>query len=163
MGDQLDYESVKTMIYLKIALSDYLSLFNCRCTWFFFSRMPSWHVMVAAIFSTICSSMLAHWWPFGSDMKPVPWGVIGFVWIFTIVFGAIQDTCKVLAYLILGAFGEVDLNAEAIDENEIEGKLADGMKASAEMAYKYKVQNKEVRYLDEDREEETDKGTGKET
>ena len=93
------------MMYLKIALSDYLSLFNSRCQGWFFSRAPSYHVVFAAVFSTVCSSLLAHWWPLGSDMTGIPVSVVAFVWVYTIVWGFIQDGAKVFTYKIVQNFG----------------------------------------------------------
>merc|ERR1711998_800231 len=123
--DTLRYDSIKTLIYLKIALSDYLSLFNSRCQGWFFSRMPSWHVMVAAIFSTLCSTILACYWPFGSDMKGISWPVAGFVWLFVMCFGLVQDSCKVLTYFILKRLKYVK-EARPIDEVEFDEKMAEG-------------------------------------
>jgi magnesium-transporting ATPase (P-type) len=121
----MTYEQVRTMIYLKIALSDYLSLFNSRCQGWFFSRRPSWHVATAALFSTLCSTILACYWPFGSDMKGISWPVAGFVWLFVMCFGIVQDSCKVLTYFILKRLKYVK-EARPIDEVEFDEKMAEG-------------------------------------
>jgi len=127
--DSLHYEQVKTMMYLKIALSDYLSLFNSRCQGWFFTRAPSWHVVFAAIFSTICSSMLAHWWPLGSDMTGIPGSVVAFVWLYTIVWGFIQDSCKVLAYFLLSRGQYIKVH-EAIDQEKFRKQVEAGQRNS---------------------------------
>jgi H+-transporting ATPase len=147
--DTLRYDSIKTLIYLKIALSDYLSLFNSRCQGWFFSRMPSWHVVVAALFSTVCSSLLSHWWPLGSEMTGIGAGVIAFVWLYTIVWGLIQDCFKVLTYYLINLDKKEAAKKsekERIDEEEkvgpgkyinedlINKQIEDGRKAAADAA-----------------------------
>jgi H+-transporting ATPase len=129
----LDYDRVRTMIYLKVALSDYISLFNCRCQGWFFSRRPSWHVMVAAIFSTVISSLLAHWWPFGSDMTGIPMGVVGFVWLYTLCWGLIQDACKVFTYWALKKMNYIKA-MEAINEKDFSERMEAGRAESRRLA-----------------------------
>jgi len=134
--DVLRYDSIKTLIYLKIALSDYLSLFNSRCQGWFFSRMPSWHVMVAAVFSTVCSSLLSRWWPLGSNMTGISAGVIGFVWLYTICWGLIQDACKVFTYWVLTWGGEHALvkKGNFINEEEINKRIDSGRQQAQDAA-----------------------------
>jgi len=131
--DKMDYSKVRTMVYLKIALSDYLSLFNSRCQGWFFTRMPSWHVLVAALFSTLASSLLALTWPFGSDMDGIEFGVVCFVWLYTIFWGLIQDACKVFAYFCLAKFGYVK-EKKAIDEEVFNKKMESGRAESRRLA-----------------------------
>jgi magnesium-transporting ATPase (P-type) len=131
--DQLTFQKVKTMIYLKIALSDYLSLFNSRCRRWFFTRSPSKQVVGAAIFSTACSSILAHLWPFGSDMVGINGGVIAFIWLWTIFWGLIQDTFKVTTYKLLEAYGYI-AEQSAINETDFDARMAEGRAASARVA-----------------------------
>jgi len=145
--DTLHYDEIKTLIYLKIALSDYLSLFNSRCHGWFFSRAPSYHVVLAAVVSTICSSLLAHWWPFGADMDGIPMSVVGFVWVYTLAWGVIQDACKVFTYWILNKAGLVE-HGVAVDEIDIEARMKHGRERSHEVARLHKDREKKiVRYL----------------
>lgn len=155
----LRYDSIKTLIYLKIALSDYLSLFNSRCQGWFFSRVPSWHVMLAAVFSTVCSSLLSHWWPLGSKMKGIGVGVIAFVWLYTIVWGLIQDCFKVLTYYLLNlkkkekvkkTQEQQDLenklvgSGKYIDEDKINAKIKEGRELAQAAADAREKENIEV-------------------
>jgi len=104
--DVLDYSQIRTMMYLKIALSDYLSLFNCRSqTMFFNSRIPAKQVLGAALFSTMISSILACTWPFGSNMTGAPVLAVVFVWLYVIAWGLVQDTVKACTYLALQHMG----------------------------------------------------------
>jgi magnesium-transporting ATPase (P-type) len=140
--DQLHYNGVKTMIYLKIALSDYLSLFNSRTHSWFFLSAPSYHVVIAAVFSTVVSSLLARWWPLGAGMEGVSWSVIAFVWLWTIVWGLIQDACKVFTYWILKKAGFAE-EMEVLDENHAKTLMAEP-KAAAESEAKIKESNEKV-------------------
>jgi len=121
--DTLDYSQIRTMMYLKIALSDYLSLFNCRNQSWFFSRAPSSVVVGAALFSTLTSSVLACTWPFGSDMTGVPILSCVFVWIYVALWGLVQDTCKVLGYCFVKQIGWMETTA-VIDDGEVDAITA---------------------------------------
>jgi len=125
--DTLDYSQIRTMIYLKIALSDYLSLFNCRNQSWMFLRAPARVVVGAAVFSTLTSSVLAATWPFGSDMTGIPVLSVVFVWIYVISWGVIQDICKVTTYAVLKNVGML-ASTETIDDNDIVQIIAEGRK-----------------------------------
>jgi len=141
--DKLKFEEVKTMMYLKIALSDYLSLFNSRCKSWFFSRAPSKHVIVAAMFSTTCSSFLAAYWPLGSYMKGVNWMVVLFVWIYTLCWGVIQDLCKVTTYWMLTRSGVLEPD-ESIDDVKMNEDMEGAQKLSQDASDKREAQNIEI-------------------
>jgi len=133
-------------MYLKIALSDYLSLFNSRCQSWFFSRAPSIQVIGAAIFSTVCSSLLAKFWPFQSDMNQIEWGVIGFVWLYVAVWGLVQDFCKVMTYKLLMSIGMIDAKKLAtIDEDRQQARMEE-CRIKSETAYRIK-EEKESKVL----------------
>jgi magnesium-transporting ATPase (P-type) len=142
--DELHYNGIKTMIYLKIALSDYISLFNCRNHGWFFTSLPSVHVIVAAIFATFASSLLSRWWPFGGDMDGIGWGVIGFVWIWTLFWGLVQDACKVFTYWILKKC-KYAKDMEVLDEAAVEKAMAGPKARSQEEGAKAKMKDKVVK------------------
>jgi len=120
--DALDFYQIKTLMYLKISLSDYLSLFNSRCKSWCFSRAPAPIVIGGAVFATSVATIFARFWPFESDMKGVPWPYIGFTWAYVFVWGIIQDIFKVAAYSFLlytGVITELGL----IPEEEVKKDL----------------------------------------
>jgi H+-transporting ATPase len=53
------YGELLTVIWLKVSLQDYLTLFSARCHSFFWERMPSKIVMSASVAATLCSTLLA--------------------------------------------------------------------------------------------------------
>jgi H+-transporting ATPase len=101
------YGQVITAIYLKVSVSDFLTLFSARTGRFFF-----WHVYPApllfagGVLALTISSLLAIFWPKTSpDGIPTEglrdnMGLFGFVWAFCIFFWFIQDAAKVLVYKV---------------------------------------------------------------
>ena len=94
-----------TAIYLKVSVSDFLTLFSARTNdKFFWQIKPAAILLCGGVLALTISSLLAIFWPptkpdgiltegLRSDM-----GLFGFVWIFCLFFWLIQDVLKVLAY-----------------------------------------------------------------
>jgi len=101
---ELDYGQVCTMIYLKVSLSDFLTVFGARTTGPFFSRLPSYHLGIAAMIAMGASTVLSHYWSDLLDlpeMKSLTWRWIGFVWAYCVAWFILQDIMKALTYWIL--------------------------------------------------------------
>jgi len=101
----LYYGQITTAIYLKISVSDFLTLFSARTgTSFFFQIKPANLLIGACVLALSLSSILAIFWPKSSpDGIPTEGlqselGVFGFVWIFCLIFFVVQDVFKVFAY-----------------------------------------------------------------
>jgi len=152
--DELKYNGIKTMIYLKIALSDYLSLFNSRNNSWFFTSMPSWQVIVAAIFATVASSLLSRWWFFGADMDGISWGVIGFTWIWTIVWALIQDVFKVFTYFCLKKSRFIK-DSEPLDEKFVEETMKGPKEKSREISAQGDSADQQVKHYYENGEKKS--------
>lgn len=101
--------SVQTSaIYLKVSVSDFLTLFSARTgDKFFFQVKPAPILMMGGCMALGLSSILAIFWPLTyPDGIPTEglrndMGVFAFVWIFCLIFWFIQDILKVLAYKFL--------------------------------------------------------------
>ncbi len=99
------YGQVTTAIYLKVSVSDFLTLFSARTNdKFFWQIKPAPILLGGGVAALTLSSLGAIFWPesepdgiltegLRSDM-----GLFAFVWIFCIFFWIIQDLLKVLAY-----------------------------------------------------------------
>ncbi|CAL8471949.1 g11491 [Coccomyxa elongata] len=109
----IPYAKIITMIYLKVSISDFLTLFSSRTTGFFWTSPPAPLLTGAALFSLALSTLLACVWPNVTTDRNVPvrglcrggykiWPV--WVWIYCIIWWLIQDTLKVLTYKLLFAF-----------------------------------------------------------
>eukprot|EP00658_Telonema_sp_P-2_P083326 TRINITY_DN8996_c0_g1_i1.p1 TRINITY_DN8996_c0_g1~~TRINITY_DN8996_c0_g1_i1.p1 ORF type:complete len:1094 (-),score=361.29 TRINITY_DN8996_c0_g1_i1:311-3592(-) len=124
----LNFGEVQTMIYLKISLSDYCSVFNSRCKSWCWSRRPHNVVLCAAAFAVSMATILSAYWPFESGMKGIDWDVILFVWIYVLCWSLVQDATKVANGKLLFYLGLVtDLGV--IDEKELTNP--DGTKGSS--------------------------------
>merc|ERR1712199_115028 len=93
-----------TMIYLKVSLSDFLTVFAARTTGPFFSRLPSYHLGIAAMIAMGASTVLSHYWDDILDlpeMKSLTWKWIGFVWAYCVAWFLLQDAIKIVTYWLL--------------------------------------------------------------
>jgi len=104
-GRGLQYGQVTTMIYLKVSVSDFLTLFSARTgEQFFFVRAPSVILMIAACVALLTSSLIAAFLPIGTldDQAIEGLGILSvYVWIYCLIWFLVQDVCKVLTYKIL--------------------------------------------------------------
>merc|ERR1712195_146779 len=114
----MEYGEIQTMMYLKISLSDYCSVFNSRTKSWCWSRAPSREVIGAALVAVTAATFLAAFWPFGAGMKEIKFRAILFVWFYSIVWSFIQDAGKVLNYKLLAKLGLVQ-DLGIIDENRL--------------------------------------------
>merc|ERR1711871_1444345 len=97
-------------MYLKISISDFLTVFSARTAGPFWIRRPGIPLLCAAGFSLAISTLLAAYGPFGtmeglaSDESGRGWDFVGLVWLYCVVWWFIQDACKVLAYKAMDCF-----------------------------------------------------------
>jgi H+-transporting ATPase len=60
----MKFDQIVTMIYLKVSLSDFLTLFSARThDGFFWSSRPSWMLLTGATLSMGISTIIACLWP----------------------------------------------------------------------------------------------------
>ncbi|CAG9466903.1 unnamed protein product [Pedinophyceae sp. YPF-701] len=110
----MPYGKIVTMIYLKVSISDFLTLFSARThETYFWGRRPGKLMMFAACFSMALSTILAIVWPDGSTNGiPVTGLAMGsgykawfvWVWLYCIVWWFIQDAAKVFTYWIVDTY-----------------------------------------------------------
>jgi H+-transporting ATPase len=115
----IPYPEIITMIYLKVSISDFLTLFSARThNGFFWSDRPSPFLLGAAVCSLAISTIVACFWGEGViDGIEVRGLVKGsytlwplWVWIYCVVWWFIQDACKVLTYMLLRKFNVFHIN-----------------------------------------------------
>ena len=101
------YGEMLTVVYLKVSLSDFLTVFTARTNSWFWTRKPGKVLLAAAVVATLAATLMSVYWFLnvnsgdGSsgkipNMKSVSWGVAGFVWLYNLVFFLLQDIVKVL-------------------------------------------------------------------
>lgn len=90
-------------MYLKVSLSDFLTLFSARThDGFFWSSIPSWMLLTGACISMFLSTMIACFWPgnaptFWTDGMPVRGLALGdyklwalWVWVYCVFWWLVQ-------------------------------------------------------------------------
>ena len=101
------YGEMLTVVYLKVSLSDFLTVFTARTNSWFWTRKPGKVLLAAAVVATMAATLMSVYWFLnvnsgdGSsgkipNMKSVSWGVAGFVWLYNLVFFMLQDIVKVI-------------------------------------------------------------------
>ncbi len=129
----LSYGQITTTIYLKVSISDFLTLFSARThDGFFWSSKPSPILLGAACFALMLSTILACAWP---DSTPDgieanglanrdPKSLAFWIWVYCIFCWFIQDLMKVMTYAALekyNAFGINDTMNDVDDEDDENG------------------------------------------
>jgi H+-transporting ATPase len=118
----MEYGEIQTMMYLKISLSDYCSVFNSRTKSWCWTRAPSKEVIGAAIIAVIAATLFSAFWPFGAGMKQIKWDVIAFVWAYSLIWSIIQDAGKVANYQLMKKLDFVE-DLGVIDESKLPGQV----------------------------------------
>mmetsp|Transcript_39283 Transcript_39283/g.111218 ORF Transcript_39283/g.111218 Transcript_39283/m.111218 type:complete len:1040 (+) Transcript_39283:189-3308(+) len=118
----MQYGEIVTIIYLKISVSDFLTIFSARSEdWFFkWKNRPHWILCVGAVFACSLSVLLAAFWPTseGGDGEPPVTGLaradysewIAISLAYSVVCWFIQDAIKVLTYAIIYRFNVFGIN-----------------------------------------------------
>ena len=115
----LSYGQVTTSIYLKVSISDFLTLFSSRCgeNWFWESR-PSTFLFGAAAVALTSSTIIALAWPASYPdgiyalglgyRKPGP--LFLWIWIYCLVWWVAQDAAKVYTWYLLKKYNWFHIN-----------------------------------------------------
>jgi len=117
----LSIQQAKGMVYLKISLSDFFTVFTARTIGPFFERQPGQLLMFCAVLATLSSTLLSMHWPFAEkdketgevDMVSITSGQAMFVWFYCIIWFIIQDGMKVVLYKVLYQFDVSGLRTES--------------------------------------------------
>jgi H+-transporting ATPase len=106
----LSYGQITTSIYLKVSISDFLTLFSARTgpNWFW-TTAPAPILLGAACLALTASTVLAITWPH-TEPDNVPTEGLGrrqpyelpiYIWIYCVVWWFVQDAAKVGTFYIL--------------------------------------------------------------
>jgi len=121
---RIPYPQVITMMYLKVSISDFLTLFSARThNGFFWSDKPSPFLAGAAVLSLAISTIVACFWGDGvidgqhvrglalkTEESPYTlWAL--WVWIYCLIWWFIQDACKVVCYAVLRKYDIFQINS----------------------------------------------------
>lgn len=141
----LEFEELRTLMYMKISLSDFLTVFSGRCRGFFFERRPGYALSCAFVFATGCSTLLSVFWFFSdheSAENPDPMKKISFktcftVWVYNLLWFIAQDIAKVCLYYVLNRYrkDEDDANAKRAVQRRIAGAMEADSRAGRAAGY----------------------------
>mmetsp|Transcript_17428 Transcript_17428/g.21179 ORF Transcript_17428/g.21179 Transcript_17428/m.21179 type:complete len:956 (-) Transcript_17428:1356-4223(-) len=102
----LPYSELIMIMYLKISISDFLTLFAARTRGLFCSRRPSLPLFGAFLIATITATLIASlaYLPDKTyPMSPISSTACAFVWAYNFFFFLVQDSLKALLYKIFAA------------------------------------------------------------
>ena len=124
MGIQpLSYGHIVTVIFLKVAVSDILTLFSSRTAHqFFFQRVPHVILFVCCTIALTISTNIALFWPCGKldDIHVCGLARQGahlialWVWLYALVVFLIQDGAKVLMWRVILRYNLFNINNEVV-------------------------------------------------
>lgn len=104
----VDYGQITTAIYLKVSVSDFLTLFSARTgSKWFWQVKPAPILVVGGVTALTISSILSIVWPESSpdgietEGLRSNMGVFVFIWLYCIFFWLVQDAAKVAAYKLM--------------------------------------------------------------
>jgi H+-transporting ATPase len=126
---KLSYGQVTTIMYLKVSISDFLTLFSARThDGFFWSSKPSPILMGAACISLALSTLLATFWPTSYvDGQYVvglgnrdPKAMAFYIWLYCIFWWFVQDAAKVGLYWWMEKYNILGIN----DSSNVNAELA---------------------------------------
>ena len=113
----LSYGQVTTSVYLKVSVSDFLTLFTARCgDDFIWSSAPAFILLIAAGCSLSISTILAVTWP---ESKPdnilaiglgykKPYALAFYIWVYCVVWWVFQVRNIVVGIFLVKLCGDVN-------------------------------------------------------
>jgi len=108
----ITWYEVRCILYLKVSVSDFLTLFSARTRGFFWERGMSTYLYIAATFALTTSTLLALFWGDifsgleGAFMAGLRYsqGAVLATWLYCILWWLAQDAVKVGTYHLVDAF-----------------------------------------------------------
>ena len=106
--DYVIFAEAQTLMYLKISLSDFLTLFSARTRTWFWERRPGYLLGVAALIAMGSSTLLSLFWDdifskgdvYMAGLRSSRYACVA-VWVYCILWFLVQDVAKVLTYSVL--------------------------------------------------------------
>merc|ERR1712227_555959 len=115
----ISYGKITTSVYLKVSVSDFLTLFSARAggEWFFMVR-PAKILLVGAFIALSSSTMIAMFWPLSYPdnieteglVRSPPYTLEAFVWVWSLSWWLAEDAAKVFCRWIVHKFNIFDIN-----------------------------------------------------
>jgi len=103
--EAMRYGEILTIIFMKVSISNFLTVFSARTMSWFWTRMPGKLLFSADMFGIVVCLFLSCYWFLNisvgessniPDMKPISWGVAMWVLGYDLVFFILQDIAKII-------------------------------------------------------------------
>merc|ERR1719331_564372 len=138
----ISYGKITSSIYLKVSVSDFLTLFSARAggDWFFMVK-PAPILLCGAMIALSCSTCFAMFWPKSYPdgiqteglLQSPPYMLEVFVWSWSLFWWLAEDAAKVLCRWIVHKYNIFDINNAGVMElSESAKKLQEKMRKEAE-------------------------------
>merc|ERR1712025_1383014 len=115
----ISYGKITTSVYLKVSVSDFLTLFSARAggDWFFMVR-PAKILLVGAFIALSSSTIIAMFWPLSYPdeieteglVRSPPYTLEAFVWAWSLSWWLAEDAAKVFCRWIVHRYNIFDIN-----------------------------------------------------
>merc|ERR1719201_2685352 len=115
----ISYGKITTSVYLKVSVSDFLTLFSARAggDWFFMVK-PAPILFFGAMFAMSCSTCFAMFWPKSYPdgiqteglVESPPYMLEVFVWSWSLTWWLVEDAAKVFCRWIVHKYNIFDIN-----------------------------------------------------
>jgi len=119
----ISYGKITSSIYLKVSVSDFLTLFSARAggDWFFMVK-PAKILLVGAMFALTCSTCFAMFWPKSYPdgiqteglVQSPPYMLEVFVWTWSLFWWFVEDAAKVFCRWIVHKNNIFDINNSGV-------------------------------------------------
>ena len=111
---KLSYGQITTSIYLKVSVSDFLTLFSARAgdEFFWTGAKPALILVFAGSFALTCSTILAVFWPASTPDgiytiglgRRQPYFLFAYIWVYCLFMWLLEDAAKVFAFFCIKRF-----------------------------------------------------------
>jgi len=149
----MSFGEIQMMLFMKISLSNFLSVFCARTTGPFWSRPPGTLMVVCVAGALVVTTLLAAAWPFGDGLRSLTALPCLYIWGYVIAWFLVQDVLKVGAYNILYYVGFM-VEAEYINEVDFlfsspseKHKLGEAQQKSGRASHRKKYGSRVVQQL----------------
>merc|ERR1711988_2094699 len=115
----ISYGKITTSVYLKVSVSDFLTLFSARAggEWFFMVK-PAKILMIGAMVALSSSTLIAMFWPLSYPdkieteglLQSPPYTLEAFVWAWSLSWWLAEDAAKVFCRWIVHKNNIFDIN-----------------------------------------------------
>merc|ERR1712054_322409 len=134
----ISYGKITSSVYLKVAVSDFLTLFSARAggDWFFMVK-PAPILLAGGIIAVSCSTCFAMFWPKSYPdgiqteglLESPPYKLEAFVWCWSLSWCLAEDAAKVFCRWIVHKYNIFNINNNGVMElPESAKKLQDEMR-----------------------------------